>query len=195
MKKSYVIFLLFSILLICSSNCKGNFSVTPRELSIKMEDYFISGNSSKKIIVTNQIEESINISWYLDNPSQDLIRENKTLIPSLTWISIEPEWKTIPPNGNTFFYIYIDIPEDKDNYNQHWELWPVFKQEETEFFNWEHAVRLYIDTPEIVPDDEKKEQNLFSIFSENILIIFFFVIIFTAAIVSLFFLKIKNINL
>ncbi|KYK21394.1 hypothetical protein AYK21_04830 [Thermoplasmatales archaeon SG8-52-2] len=192
MKKSYVIFLLFSILLICSSNCKGNFSVTPRELSIKMEDYFISGNSSKKIIVTNQIEESINISWYLDNPSQDLIRENKTLIPSLTWISIEPEWKTIPPNGSTFFYIYIDIPEDKDNYNQHWELWPVFKQEETEFFNWEHAVRLYIDTPEIVPDDEKKEQNLFSIFSENILIIFFFVIIFTAAIVSLFFLKIKK---
>ena len=192
MKKSYVIFLIFSILLIFSSNCKGNFSVTPRELSIKMEDYFISGNSSKKIIVTNQIEESINVSWYLDNPSQGLIRENKTLIPSLAWITIEPEWKTIPPNGTTYFYIYLDIPEDKDNYNQNWELWPVFKQEETEFFNWEHAVRLYIDTPETVPNDEKKDQDLFSIFSENILMIFLIIIILTTAIVSILFLKNKK---
>lgn len=192
MKKSYVIFLLFSILLILSSNCKGNFSVNPRELAIKMEDYFISGNSSKKIIVTNQIEESINVSWYLDNPSQDLIRENKTLIPSLTWINIEPEWINIPPNSSTFFYIYLEIPQDKDNYNQHWELWPVFKQEETEFFNWEHAVRLYIDTPETIQNDGKKDQKLFSIFSENILMIFFIVIIFSVAIVSLLFVKIKN---
>jgi hypothetical protein len=192
MKKSYVIFLIFSILIILSSNCKGNFSVTPRELSIKMEDYFISGNSTKKIIVVNQIEESINVSWYLDNPSQDLIRENKTFIPSLTWINIEPDWKTIPPNGSTFFYIYLDIPEEKDNYNQHWELWPVFKQEETEFFNWEHAVRLYIDTPEIVTNDEKKDQDLFSIFSENILMIFSIIIIFIGSISSILFLKNRN---
>ena len=192
MKKSYVIFLLFSILLIFSSNCKGNFSVTPRELTINMEDFFIQGNTSKKISVTNQIEESINITWYLDNPSQDLIRENKTLIPSLTWISIEPEWKIIPPNGSTFFYIYSDIPEIKDNYNQHWELWPVFKQEESEFFNWEHAVRLYIDTPETIQNDEKKDQNIFSIFSENILMILLIAIILTIAAVSIFFVKIKN---
>jgi hypothetical protein len=192
MKKSYVIILLFSILLICSSNCKGNFSATPRELSIKMEDYFISGNSSKKIIVTNQIEENINVSWYLDNPSQDLIRENKTLIPSLMWISIEPEWITIPPNGSAFFYIFLDIPEEKNNYNQHWELWPVFKQEETEFFNWEHAVRLYVSTPDIDPNDGREGQNLFSIFSENILMILFIVIVLTIAVVSIFFVKIKN---
>jgi hypothetical protein len=157
-----------------------------------MENYFIQGNTSKKISVTNQIEESINITWYLDNPSQDLIRQNKTLIPSLTWISIEPEWKIIPSNGSTSFYIYLDIPKEKDNYNQHWELWPVFRQEETEFFNWEHAVRLYIDTPEIISNDGKKDQNLFSIFSENILMIFLIIIIFTIAIVSFFFLIIKN---
>jgi len=192
MKKSYLIFLLFSILLICSSNCRANFSVTPRELSIKMNDYFIQGNSSKKISVTNQIEESINVSWYLDNPSQELIRENKTLIPSLTWISIEPEWKVIPPNGSAFFYIYLDIPEEKNNFNQHWESWPIFKQKETEFFNWEHAVRLYIDTPEIIQQNGENGKNLFSIFSENILIIFFIVIIFIVATISLLFLKNRN---
>ena len=83
MKKSCLIILFFSILLIFTSSSSANFSVKPRELSIIMKDDLIFGNASKMVFVTNNIEESINISWYLDNPSQDLIRENKTLIPSL----------------------------------------------------------------------------------------------------------------
>ena len=192
MKKSYVILLFFSILLIFTSNCKGNFNVQPRELSIKMEDEFIQGNTSKKIVVTNNIEKEINISWYLDNPTQDLIRENKTIIPSLSWIIIEPQWKIIPSNGSSIFYIYLDIPEEKDNYNQHWETWPVFKQEESQFFNWEHAIRLYIDTPETHQNDNKKNQNLFSFFSENSLIIFLILIICISVGISLLFITIKT---
>ncbi|KYK32623.1 MAG: hypothetical protein AYK22_07235 [Thermoplasmatales archaeon SG8-52-3] len=149
MKKSYLI-ILFSFLLIFTSSCLANFNVQPREISIIMNENFIYGNTTKMIIITNNNDENINISWYLDNPTQDLIRENKTLIPSLSWISIEPKWQIIAPFGSARFYIILKIPEEKENFNQHWETWPVFKQEETQFFNWEHAVRLYIDTPEIL---------------------------------------------
>lgn len=191
MRKAYSLLLFFSILLICTSTCKANFSVQPRELSIKMNEEFINGNTSKRVFVTNNIEESINISWYMDNPTQDLIRENKTLIPSLSWISIKPQWKIIPPNGSTIFYIYLDIPEEKENFNQHWEIWPVFKQEETQFFNWEHAVRLYIDTPEIFPNNNSKNIDNFSFIKENSILIAVISIVCLAIVLSLFIVKSK----
>ena len=175
-----------------TSNCKGNFSVTPIEQSIKMNDEFIQGNTTKKIIISNNIEDSINISWYVDNPTLDLIRENKTLIPSLSWISIEPRWKIIPPNSSSDFYIYLDIPQDKNNYNKHWETWLVFKQEKIQFFNWEHAVRLYIDTPEDYPNNDNKDNDLFSFFSENSLILIIFVVIIISLVIIFYFVKFKN---
>lgn len=189
MKKTSALLLIFSILLMFNSNCKGDFNVKPRELSIVMADEFILGNTTKGVIVTNTIEESINISWYLDHPTQDLIRENKTLIPSLSWISIEPKWQIITPGNNALFYIYLDIPEEKENLNKHWETWPVFKEEETQFFNWEHAVRLYIDTPEIIPNDNNRDEGLFSFFLDNSLLISIIVIICVALVVSLFIIK------
>ena len=121
MRKSFALLLIFSIFLIYPSVCKANFSVQPREISITMETDFIQGNTSKSVIITNNIDESINVSWYLDNPTQDLIRENKTLIPSLSWINIKPNWQIIPPKNKTLFYIYLDIPEEQENFNQHWE--------------------------------------------------------------------------
>lgn len=191
MRKFYAL-LLFTILLLFLPICNANFNITPREISITMEDDFIQGNTSKKVIVTNNIEESINISWYLDHPTQDSIRENKTLIPSLSWISIFPLWKIIPPNGSTMFYIYLDIPKDKGNLNQNWEIWPVFKQEETQFFSWEHALRLYIDTPEILQNEENKDQNLLSFIYENSIIFVIIAVIFIAVVISLYILQTKN---
>ena len=192
MRKSFTLLLIFSILLTCSSICKGNFSVQPREISIKMIDELIIGNTSKSVIITNNLEESINVSWYLDHPTQDLIRENKTLVPSLSWISLEPEWQIIPAKSNTLFYIYLNIPEEKENFNQHWETWPVFKQEETQFFNWEHALRLYIDTPDIFSKEKNKDQNLFSNIAENSFIIFIIFIVCLAVLISLFIIKINK---
>jgi len=190
MKKSYLI-ILFSFLLIFTSSCLANFNVQPREISIIMNENFIYGNTTKMIIITNNNDENINISWYLDNPTQDLIRENKTLIPSLSWISIEPKWQIIAPFGSARFYIILKIPEEKENFNQHWETWPVFKQEETQFFNWEHAVRLYIDTPEKFPNELSKEKDIFSILNENS-IIYSVIVICVIIVFSVFIVKIKN---
>jgi len=189
MKKSFALLIIFSILLMFNSICKGDFNVKPRELSIVMEDEFIHGNTTKSVIVTNTIEESINISWYLDNPTQDLIRENKTLIPSFSWISIKPKWQIIPPGGDASFYIYLDIPEEKENLNKHWETWPVFKQEETQFFNWEHAIRLYIDTPENISTNNSNDEGGLSFFSDNSILISVIAIICIAFVVSLFIIK------
>jgi len=189
MGKTFALLLIFSIFLLCFPICKGNFSVQPREIFITMKDKLIHGNTSKSVIITNNLEESINISWYLDHPTPDLIRENKTPIPSLSWISIKPQWQIIPANSNAIFFIYLNIPEEKENFNQHWESWPVFKQEETQLFNWEHAVRLYIDTPVIFPTENDKNQNLFSVVTENSVIIFTIVIVCIAVVISLFIIK------
>ncbi len=186
MRKSFALLLIFFIFLMCSPMCKGNFGVNPRELSIIMNDEFVQGNTSKSVMITNNIQESINISWYLDHPTSDLIRENKTLIPSLSWINLEPKWQIIPPESNAFFYIYLDIPEEQENFNQHWEAWPVFKQEEIQFFNWEHTVRLYIDTPENFLTDNNKEQDLVSFITENPVIIAVIAIVCIAFAISLF---------
>ncbi|KYK27976.1 hypothetical protein AYK20_07610 [Thermoplasmatales archaeon SG8-52-1] len=172
MKKRLLLLLIFILFLVCFPVCKGNFNVFPLELSITMSNEFIKGNTSKRVLITNNIEKSINISWYLDNPTLDLIRENKTIIPYLDWISIEPKWQVIQPYENTFFYIYLDIPDSPQNYNQHWEVWPTFKNEETQFFNLEHSVRLYIDTPaEIINDDEGNIFDFFNIQNSVLILI------------------------
>lgn len=176
--------LLFLLLLVCFPICKANFDLQPRELFVTMNDEFIQGNTSKSVRIINPNDENINISWYIDHPTLDLIRENRTKIPSLSWISLEPQWQIIPPKSNAIFYIYLDIPKQQKNLNQHWEIWPVFKQEESQFFNWEHTVRLYIDTPNKLPD--YNNQNILTAIMENMVIIGIITIICVAVIIALF---------
>ena len=185
MKKSFYLILIFIIFLISFPICKGSFLVFPRELSITMDNEFISGNSSKRVLISNNIDEVLNVSWYLDNPTLDLIRENRTIIPFLSWINIEPKWQVIQPNEYAYFYIYLDIPNNPQNMNQHWEVWPTFKEDETQTFNLEHTVRLYIDTPAEIKNDDGL--NIFSI--ENLVII---LIIIIAGVTILFFIRKKN---
>ena len=185
MKKSFYLILIFIILLTCFSICKASFLVFPREISITMDNEFIKGNTSKRVLISNNIDEIINVSWYIDNPTLDLIRENRTIIPFLSWVSIEPDWQVIQPNDNAYFYIYLDIPKEPQNLDQHWEVWPTFKEEETQTFNLEHTVRLYIDTPA-----EIKNDNGLNIFSIEYLVIILILII--AVVTILFFIGKKN---
>jgi len=180
---------LFLLLLICFPTCKSNFDLQPRELFVTMENEFIQGNTSKSVRIINPNDESINISWYIDHPTSDLIRENRTKIPSLSWISLEPQWQIIPPKSSTLFYIYLDIPKQQKNLNQHWETWPVFKEEQSQFFNWEHTVRLHIDTPNKLPDDTN--QNIVTIIMENIVLISVITIICIGVVISLFIIRFR----
>ena len=153
MKKILSFTLIFFFFILFFPSCKGSFNVDPRELSITMTDEFIKGNTSKKIIVFNEQNENINITWYLDNPEPaSSIRPNKTIIPNLSWIDVEPKWQIIPPNSNKAFFIVLNIPKNELNLKQNWEVWITFKSEEKQFINIEHAVRLYIDTPEKLDD-------------------------------------------
>ena len=129
--------------------CKGDFFVQPREISITMNNEFVHGNTSKKIMITNNNNYSTNISWYLEHPNPiSWMRPNKTFIPTLSYIDLNPKCYIIPTNDTISFYIYLDIPESEENLEQHWETWVTFKEENQEsIFNQEHAVRVYIDTP------------------------------------------------
>ena len=147
MKKTIVLISLFYFLLFFSSIAQGSFGVAPRELSVTMTDEFIQGNYFKNITITNSNNYEINITWYLDHPSSDMIRPDKTTIPDLSWIDVKPKWELIPTQSSTKFYVYLNIPEEQENLKQKWESWIVFKQQDQQFINIENAVRFYINTP------------------------------------------------
>jgi hypothetical protein len=138
---------------------KSDFNVLPLELNITMTDKFINGNTSERIIVRNTGDSDINVSWYIDHPTQGSIRENRTLIPDLNWVELEPKHQILHPNNDTEFYIYLNIPENNNNLNQHWEVWITFKQNQSYFFNFEHAIRYYIDTPTNLINNSLNSEN------------------------------------
>ena len=153
MKKAILMVLTILLPLIFSFSTKGNISVSPPEISISMNEDFINGNTSKKITVSNPDDYTINATWYLEHPNPpSYLRPNRTYIPDLSWIDVNPKWKLISPNDTGEFYIYLDIPENIENLNKHWETWITFKARDPEsgggFINFEFAIRTYIDTPE-----------------------------------------------
>lgn len=161
-KKTLILTLTSLLFLTSTSICKGDFGVHPRELSITMGNEFLNGNTLRYITVQNGNYYDINISWYIDHPVPiSDMRPNKTLIPDLSWINVKPQWQIISPNSSTAFYIYLDIPENEENLDQHWETWITFKREKKQFINIENAVRLYINTPiELINNDNQGSDSL-----------------------------------
>ena len=152
MKQTVPLVMIILLPLIFSSLCEGNVNVQPPEISISMNDEFINGNTSKKITVKNSNNNNINATWYLEHPDPpSLIRPNRTFMPDLSWIDVKPKNSLIPPNGAGEFFIYLNIPENIETRDEHWETWITFKGEEQQFgegvFNFEYAIRVYIDTP------------------------------------------------
>lgn len=165
MKKILTLTLLFLLLLTWIPICKGNFSVYPLELSVIMNNEFIQGNTSKNIRITNNNDYNINVSWYLDHPDPtSWMRPNKTFIPSLPWIDVNPRWCVVPPHDSKDFYIYLDVPNSDEYTGQNWETWVTFKQESSgSIFNQEYTVRVYIDTPREVVISNNQDHDSLSI--------------------------------
>jgi hypothetical protein len=164
-----------SIILVILPKCKGSFDVQPRELYITMDIEFIKGNTSEKLKVINSEDSEINVSWYLDNPSDDLIRPNRTKIPDLSWVYLEPKSQIIEGNSNLDFFIHFNIPEDENHLDKHWEVWITFKEEESNFIKFEHAVRLHIDTPKNLKEDNNNDLTSFVLV---FVFLFFIVLLF-----------------
>ena len=51
-----------------STNFMANISVQPIEISIDIQGEFISGNTSKKITITNNNDYSFNATWCKEHP-------------------------------------------------------------------------------------------------------------------------------
>ena len=156
MKKLQVFIIFFILFLSLASFAKAGFSAIPAELTITMQNNFLSGNTSKKISVTNNNPDKLNITCYIEHPYETKIRPNKTVIPSLNWIDVYPEYIILTPGESGDFYIYLDIPETQENLNQNWEVWITFKkgyqEEAPSMFQQEIAIRTYIDTPSTISD-------------------------------------------
>jgi hypothetical protein len=173
--KKLAILILVTLLLILVQlpKSKGDFNVQPLELNITMIDKFLNGNTTEKIIARNIGDSDINVSWYIDNPTEDLIRENRTLIPDLNWVDLEPKQQILYPGIDTEFYIYLNIPKNNTNMNQHWEVWITFKQEQSYFFNFEHAVRYYIDTPtNLINNNSLNSENNYQNYMIFLIVVF-----------------------
>ena len=171
--------------------CQGTFDVYPRELSITMDNKLIQGNTSKNIRIINNNDVDVNISWYVDHPQPiSMMRSNKTSIPDLSWIDVKPQWQIVTPHSSVKFYIYLGIPQVKENLDQHWETWITFKTLEKQFINIENAVRLYIDTPAEKTTNNNQDSDSVSISIEDQIELPLFDFVFVAIIIILFIISI-----
>lgn len=163
MHKTLVILMITFTILSFLEITTGGVIVNPLELSINMKDEFIHGNTSKKIIIDINENNSYNVSWYIEHPNPiSWMRPNKTLIPDLSWIDLEPKWQIITPYNSADFYIHLSIPEREELLDQHWETWVTFKFDNIEsggLFKQEYAVRTYIDTPTETAIDNTSNHN------------------------------------
>lgn len=167
MEKTTLIILLSITILLNTQLSSANITVSPAELTINIDDIQIDGNTTKKITVTNKNNYTFNVTWYLEHPNpENWIRPNKTRILNLSWIKVTPNYRNIPPNEKTTFFIYLKIPYDPSIKNKHWETWLTFKQgkqkQNTDFINYENAVRIYTDIPDIT-----EYYNRFNLTQEN----------------------------
>jgi len=167
MKNTTIFFIIFFFLL-CSTVSKASISIQPAELSIVMDDDFIHGNTFKKITVTNNNADSFNVTWYIEHPDPiSKIRPNRTCMPNLSWIDVEPKWAVLPSKGSEAFYICLDVPENDELRDQHWEVWVTFKTGKQTgkqgTINIEQAIRVCIDTPGKIIDTDDQDHDTFSI--------------------------------
>ena len=152
MKKTLILSIILLITLFLPMLGKSTVTFDPLELHITMENKFIQGNTSRNITIINNNNYSINTTWYIENPNPaSYLRPNRTLIPDLSWVHVEPKWMTIPPSDIGKFYIFLYIPENKEILDKHWEVWVTFQLDDNdaggEIFEREYAIRVYIDTP------------------------------------------------
>ena len=160
--------------------------IEPYEMWITMNQEFIKGNTTKAIIIKNNKDEKMNFTWYIENPSPASKRQNRTSIANLSWVDVEPKWCDTLPGDKAYFYIYLNIPETMENLNQSWEIWVTFELGGNGLINYEHTVRIYIDTPNFF----KNSNNENLIIDQNFVVIVFSLIIFLFA--AIFFYKFKN---
>ena len=198
MKKNFYIILIILLSSLIFPLCKANVNVYPLEIMIKMNEELYSGNTSKKIYVSNNNDFIYNSTWYIEHPNPiSWLRPNKTIIPDLSWINVTPKWIKISPNEIGEFYIYFDIPKTKENLNQHWETWITFKKgegnEDVSQINQEFAVRVYIDTPEYM-NNKLDKRNSFHQDVNNTYIIFFMITLIILIIILIYFNKKKKNN-
>ncbi|UCF12617.1 MAG: hypothetical protein JSW06_11395 [Thermoplasmatales archaeon] len=152
MKKTPVLLILLLLSLFSSAFANATIVVDPLELMIRLDNEFIHGNTSKNITIINKNDYSINVTWYLEHPNPiSYLRPNRTFIPDLSWVNVEPKWLVIPPASAALFYIQLNIPEIEELLDQHWETWVTFQLDENNggggVFEYEYAIRVYIDTP------------------------------------------------
>ena len=155
MKKTLAVSLLLLLPIFFSTFSNATMTVHPLELTITMDNEFVHGNTSKKITITNNNDYSFNVTWYLEHPTPiSYLRPNRTFISDLSWIDVEPKWIVIPPASDRMFYIHLNIPENEELLDQHWEIWVTFQLDEHKtgggIFEYEYAIRVYIDTPKTV---------------------------------------------
>ena len=158
----FIFVIILPFLIVLSSISANSISVEPIEISITMDDSFIEGNTTKKITITNNFDYDYNVTWYVEHPYPiTSMRPNKTYMPDLSWITVKPKWQIVPPKTSRNFYIYLNIPSNEDNLNKSWETWITFNGGEQEsgegIFNFEYAIRTYIDTPINIKTEENKQ--------------------------------------
>jgi len=168
MKNKATLVSIVLLLLVIMPMCKAEVVVSPAEIFITMEDVFIEGNTTERIIVRNNFPYDISVdAWMMHPDIEAWMVANKTHIDNISWITIEPSEAVIPSNSSYHFYIYFASLDDEtknQTLGKHWEVWAALKinsasENSSSSLKQGYLVRVFVDTPsETSPDQGGLDQ-------------------------------------
>jgi hypothetical protein len=127
-------------------------SLWPAKLEVNMKSFPDQPVTYKQIQIKNLRNQPALVKTQIVRPSENKYLEGYSSIPDLSWVSISPTEMTIPPKGEAFFNLTIDIPKENQPscYNQSWEVQVLFYEPPTGVgasINVKLGCRVFIHAP------------------------------------------------
>ena len=146
---------------------QAEISLWPGELKITMNSFPDQAVTYKQIQIKNLKNHSIIVKTQILRPSENKYREGYSSIPDLSWVSVSPIEMAIPPKGEGFFNLTIDIPKQNQSsyYNKNWEVQALFYEKPSTddgkiAINVKLGSRILINTPTKTAE-QRTSVNLF----------------------------------
>ncbi len=140
-------------MVLSSQPTKAGIRLLPAKLTINISKFTDDEIQYNKICVENPYNYDIEVIAGIENPPSDSITNGYSLIPDISWVTLNSNSALISAESNSFFTITIDIPDDKRslNYDKKWEVWfKVFEKPgsgASGSLSVKIASRIYIHTP------------------------------------------------
>jgi hypothetical protein len=177
------LFFLEGFIILMSTPASASISVSPPDVTITMNDVFPEKEIKFNVKVENLNRYDTNVSARIENQIPNLLKENYTNMPNLSWVKITPNIVLLSAKQSKLLEVTIYIPDEEKplHYNERWEFVVVLSEiQHGVHLKTEIAIEIYIKTP---------EKTKMQIPYNQIMMIIFIVMVFVALIIFMLYSK------